>query len=40
MDPMSKTQKFVLMLAHPAFHGGMLVATLVATVLAIISGLH
>lgn len=38
MDQTSKTQKFMLMLAHPAFHGVMLAATLVATMLAI--GLH
>ncbi len=40
MEPTSKTQKVMLMLAHPAFHGVMLAATLVATVLAVIIGLH
>ena len=40
MEPTSKTQKVMLMLAHPAFHGVILAATLAVTMLATIIGLH
>jgi hypothetical protein len=40
MNLTPKTQKIILTLAHPAFHGVMLAATLVATVMAIVIALH
>jgi hypothetical protein len=40
MDLTSKAKKVMLTLAHPAFHGVMLTATLVVAVLAILIGLH